>query len=307
VSPRPLPKFTLAEADTVGRLRPPVSNRATHALPVDCISPSPRNPRTAWGDLDELAASLDTHGLLQPIVVRPEGAEGRYEIVAGHRRFAAAQKLDWRTIDAVVRKADPSEAFILTLVENLQRDDLSPKEEAAGLEILVRENNWSTHQVAAAVKRSQKYVSSRLRVFDDELLAPYVLTNRLSVSAAEEILPMRSKRDFQPASEALVERAVVFKWNRADVREEVAKAMRAGQLPRGFSKALDTVVDGLREAQPGALSSAHLRKLQQIFLLGRDYERFEKRKTTRDARRNAPVVPTISAMGRAYIPDQEAN
>ena len=84
--------------------------------------------------------------------------------------------------------ATDEEAYLLTIVDNLQRQDLSPREESAALEALVRERGWSTRQVAAAISRSQAFVSKRLRVFDDPALGPAVLSNQLSVSAAEELL-----------------------------------------------------------------------------------------------------------------------
>src|SRR6266567_2193063 len=97
---------------------------------VDRIDPSPRNPRRRLGQLQELADSLREHGLLQPIVVRAHPTSpDRYELVAGHRRLAAAQSLGWSNISAVVRSAESDEAYVLTLVENLQRQDLSPREE----------------------------------------------------------------------------------------------------------------------------------------------------------------------------------
>jgi ParB family chromosome partitioning protein len=86
----------------------------------------------------------------------------------------------------VVRDETDDQAYILTLVENLQREDLTSKEEAAALEVLVRERGWSTHQVGEAIKRSHMYVSKR--VFNDPVLAEPVLTNQLLVSTAEELL-----------------------------------------------------------------------------------------------------------------------
>ena len=101
------------------------------------------------------------------MVVRRRG-DG-YELIAGHRRFQAAKVLGWTEIAAVVRDETDDQAYILTLVENLQREDLTPREEAAALEVLVRERGWTTRQVGEAIKRSHMYVSRRLRVFDDNI------------------------------------------------------------------------------------------------------------------------------------------
>jgi ParB/RepB/Spo0J family partition protein len=119
-------------------------------------------------------------------VVRRQGAV--YELVARHRRLDAAKQVGWTEIAAVVREETDDQAYILTLVENLQRGALTPKEEAAALEVLVRERGWSTRQVGEAIKRSHIYVSRRLRVFEDLVLAPLVLDAGLAVSTAEELL-----------------------------------------------------------------------------------------------------------------------
>jgi ParB family chromosome partitioning protein len=184
-------------------------------LPIASIQPSARNPRTHVDNIDELAASLKVHGLLQPVVVRRRGPT--YELIAGHRRLEAAKLLGWPEIPAVVHDETDDQAYILTLVENLQREDLSPKEEAAALEVLVRERGWSTRQVGEAIKRSPMYVSRRLRVFDDPVLAPLVLREGLAVSTAEELLRASDREVRQQlANEAATER-----WTPADARGAV--------------------------------------------------------------------------------------
>jgi ParB family chromosome partitioning protein len=159
------------------------------------IAPSTRNTRRLLRGIDELAASMQSYGLLQPVVVRR--MKRGYQLVAGHRRLEAARQLGRDSIAAVVRSEGEDESYLLTLVENLQRQDLSPREEAAALEVLVRERGWSTRQVAAAIQRSQAFVSKRLRIFEDPLLAPAVLADRLSISGAEELLtiPERHRSD----------------------------------------------------------------------------------------------------------------
>src|SRR5438105_832035 len=106
-------------------------------VPLDQLRASPRNPRKKLDGVEELAASIGRYGLLQPVVVRAQGDQ--FELIAGHRRLAAVASLGWDAIPAIVRDADPEEAYLLTLVENLQRDDLSPREQSQALEVLVRE------------------------------------------------------------------------------------------------------------------------------------------------------------------------
>jgi ParB family chromosome partitioning protein len=186
-----------------------------YEVPVADIRPSPRNPRRTFNDIDDLADSVRAHGLLQPIVVRR--IDSGYELVAGHRRLAAVQQLDWVKVPAIVRDEDPDDAYILTLVENLQRENLSPKEAAATLEVLIRERGWSTRQVGEAVKRSHMYVSKRLRVFEDATLAAPVLADKLAVSTAEELLRI----DDAAARRQMADRAVAEQWGQARARREV--------------------------------------------------------------------------------------
>jgi ParB family chromosome partitioning protein len=176
-----------------------------------------------------------------------------YVLLAGHRRVEAARSLGWETIPAIVRPATDDEGYLLTVVDNLQRQDLSPREEPAALEVLVREHGWSTRQVAAAISRSQAFVSKRLRVFDDPALGPAVLGNQVSVSAAEELLSV-------PGAERaeLLRKIVRGKWDLARVRQAVivARFGPAETAPR--RPALGRRIEELREELRG-LSVAELR------------------------------------------------
>jgi ParB family chromosome partitioning protein len=204
--------ISFAAATAAARKVAPVDDHIADSLPVNTIQPSPRNPRLSLTGIDELAASIRAHGLMQPIVVRPV-ASG-YELVAGHRRLEAVRSLGWTEIAAIVREENEDDAYILTLVENLQRDDLTPKEEASALEVLVRERGWTTRQVGEAIKRSHIYVSRRLRVFDDPILAPMVLRKDLPVSTAEELLRVGDSG----RRKALASEAVQNGWGVPQVR-----------------------------------------------------------------------------------------
>jgi ParB family chromosome partitioning protein len=234
----------------------------TRRIPLDAIQFSPRNPRGGLPLVEELAESIHAYGLLQPIVLRPFG-EG-YEVVAGHRRLAAVRTLGWSDIPAVVRSADDGEAFLLTLVENLQRSDLSAREESRALETLVRERGWSTRQVAEAIKRSPAYVSKRLRVFEDPVLAPLVLQSRLTISAAEELLTVAPER-----RRLLAGRAADERWDHARVRAAV-KSRRHGapadQRRSGVVRSARALRTVLREVQPHELTDAQRRELRLLFM-----------------------------------------
>jgi ParB family chromosome partitioning protein len=218
---------SLADFEIATVAVPPVDDRLVHRLPVDNIRLSGRNPRVNLPALDELADSLREHGLLQPIVVRRIAAGG-YELIAGHRRLEAARTLGWAEISAVVRDDSQEQAYILTLVENLQREDLSAREEAAALEVLVRERGWTTRQIGQAIKRSHMYVSRRLRVFEDPALAPLVLEHKLAVSTAEELLRVPDVGE----RKALARRAVKEGWERAQVRAMLEARADGAEMER---------------------------------------------------------------------------
>lgn len=139
--------------------------QAGHArLPLAELRPNPFQPRKEWpaDELQTLADSLRLHGLLEPIVVRPAG-EG-HEIVAGERRVRAAQLIGWTHIDARIRPISDEEALQLALVENLQRKDLNPMEEARGYQGLIDHFGWTHERVAHEVGKSRVAVTNALRL-----------------------------------------------------------------------------------------------------------------------------------------------
>lgn len=247
-------------ATAVAKSRGAIQDRLTHSLLIASIQPSPRNPRHRVEGIAELADSLRVHGLLQPVVVRRRGAA--YELIAGHRRLEAAKLLGWAEIAAVVRDETDDQAYILTLVENLQREDLTPKEEAAALEVLVRERGWSTRQVSEAVKRSAMYVSRRLRVFDDPVLAPLVLAEQLPVSTAEELL----REPDADARRDLAHQAVTERWTQPVARREVAtgRNVTLQVSPARLASRIHALADELADVDPAVLSARTRRELARL-------------------------------------------
>lgn len=255
-----------------------VEDRIADTLPVASIEPSPRNPRQHVDGIEELAASMRAHGLLQPIVVRPNGKG--YELIAGHRRLEAAKLLGWTEIAAVVRDEPDDQAYILTLVENLQRENLQPKEEAAGLEVLVRERGWSTRQVGEAIKRSHIYVSRRLRVFEDPVLAPVVLETGLAVSTAEELL----RATDADTRQQLATQAAVEHWTPAQARHAVQQSkwnesFHESQPAAGLAGRIRALYDELAAIEPATLSEHTRRELRRLARLARSLAPHERSAT----------------------------
>src|SRR5439155_16800023 len=138
---------------------------ALTSLPIDRIRPGRYQPRTRMDDacLAELSESIKVQGVVQPILVRPVDG-GRYEIVAGERRWRAAQRAGLKEIPALIRAVPDQAALALALVENIQREDLNPLEEAQGIKRLIEEFGLTHEAAAQAVGRSRSAVTNLLRL-----------------------------------------------------------------------------------------------------------------------------------------------
>lgn len=139
-------------------------NKQIQDLELDKIVPNRYQPRREFSEdsIKELAETLDKDGLLQPIVVREDGDQ--YEIIAGERRYRAAKSLGWETIPAIVKNMDDDQAAFLALIENLQREDLNPIDEAKAYTNLMKLNNLTQTALAKDMGKSQSYVANKLRL-----------------------------------------------------------------------------------------------------------------------------------------------
>ena len=139
--------------------------RPDRTLPIDALSANPDQPRKRFGEgeIDELAASIRRHGILQPILVR-EAADGGYQIVAGERRWRAAQRAQLHEVPVLVRQLDESDVLEIAIVENVQRADLDPIEEAAGYRLLVERFGHTQDAIAEALGKSRSHVANLMRL-----------------------------------------------------------------------------------------------------------------------------------------------
>lgn len=143
------------------------------SLPTDTLTPNPDQPRRYFGakELEELAASIQTHGILQPLSVRKIGKD--YQIIAGERRWRAAQLIGLKDVPCLVVRATQEESSLLALLENIQRQDLDFLEEANALSHLLRTHNLSQEELARKLGKSQSAIANKLRILR---LAPDVLS-----------------------------------------------------------------------------------------------------------------------------------
>jgi ParB family chromosome partitioning protein len=166
-------------------------------LPIHDIKPNPFQPRRTVDPtaLEELVSSIKQAGLLQPVVVRRAPANGGYELIAGERRLRACQQLGWERIPAVQRDADDRTLLTLALIENLQRDDLSPVDEARGYERLIAEFKLAQQDVADAVGRDRSTVANALRLLKlPEDVLEMLHAAQLSVGHARALLALEDPR-----------------------------------------------------------------------------------------------------------------
>jgi ParB family chromosome partitioning protein len=211
----------------------PTDTRAVGAvtrLPVSALRPNPYQPRNAIDEqaLAELASSMHQSGLLQPVVVRRAG-DGRYELIAGERRWRAAERLGWAEIPAVIRDADDRTLLALALIENLQRDALSAIDEARGYHRLMSEFGASQRDIGEWVGRDRTTVANALRLLQlPEAVQDLVHQGALSAGHARALLALETAE----AIETLARRAVAEQLS-VRALEELARGGRpAAHRPR---------------------------------------------------------------------------
>jgi ParB family chromosome partitioning protein len=195
-------------------------------LPLDLLQRGRYQPRVDMRTeaLEDLAASIRSQGVVQPIVVRPVGAPGigeqqRYEIIAGERRWRAAQMAGLRAIPAVIRHVADNAAIAMALIENIQREDLNPLEEARALERLIAEFGLTHQQAADAVGRSRAAVSNLLRLLE---LAPEVCDRlerrEIEMGHARALLGLENRRKQIELAALVVSKSLSVRETEALVR-----------------------------------------------------------------------------------------
>ncbi len=166
-------------------------------LPVHKVEPNPDQPRQDFDEdeLSQLAASIAEHGIVQPLTVRSLGTSGYYQIIAGERRWRAARMAGLTEVPAVIMDADDRKTMVLALIENLQRQDLNPVEEALGYQRLMGEFGLTQEEAAAKVGKSRPAVANALRLLG---LAPEVLemvrSGKLSAGHARAVLVLKTEK-----------------------------------------------------------------------------------------------------------------
>ncbi|OBQ86347.1 ParB/RepB/Spo0J family partition protein [Mesorhizobium sp. WSM3873] len=157
----------IGEIDRPAAPEKPSAVAADGKVPIEFVSPNPKNPRRHFGDaeLTDLAQSIREHGVVQPVVARPSPLQpGRYEIIAGERRWRAAQRAGLTEIPLIVRDVNDRTALELAIIENVQRADLNPVEEAQGYQQLIDEHGYTQADLGQVIGKSRSHVANTLRL-----------------------------------------------------------------------------------------------------------------------------------------------
>ncbi len=185
---------------------PTAANSPYQLLPIHKVEPNPDQPRQDFDpeELEALAESIEAHGIIQPLTVR-ELASGYYQIIAGERRWRAARIANLQEVPAVIIEADDQKAMELALIENLQRQDLNPVEEALGYQALMSEHNMTQEEAAQRVGKSRPAVANTLRLLN---LCPEVLekvrSGELSAGHARAVLVLKEPKKQQQAAQKII-------------------------------------------------------------------------------------------------------
>lgn len=216
-APPPPPEPEAPPAAAVGG----VSVRET---PIELLRRNPNQPRQAFdeAELEELAASIRERGVLQPILVRPApGASGEFQIIAGERRWRAAQRANLHTVPVIVREMDDAEVTEIGIIENVQRADLNPLEEALGYRALVDRFGRTQEAVAQTVGKSRSHVANALRLLNlPQSVRDHLASGRLSAGHARAIA---TASDVERLAELIVVRELSVRQAETLARETMSR------------------------------------------------------------------------------------
>lgn len=210
-------------------------------LRLSQIEPNKKQPRNDFDEeaLTELASSITKHGVLQPLLVRPIVGGDGYQIVAGERRWRACRKAGIKEVPVIIRELDDSETMQIALIENLQRENLSPVEEAIGYKSLIDQYKFSIEDIAKVIGKSRPAVSNSIRLLNlPEEVLDLLSQNKITAGHARTLLSFRSKEEMIRVAEFVVK-------NDLSVRalEALAKKTTSQEPVKSLKRTRDTFFD----------------------------------------------------------------
>ena len=240
----PAPKKTIVESP----LAPVTRKGADDEVSIDLIEANPNQPRTNFKkeDLEELAESIKRNGLLQPILVRPVG--DRYQIIAGERRWQACKMAGLKKVPVRVKEVDDDETIMLALVENIQRSDLNPIEEAYGYRRMMERGNMTQSEVAQAVSKGRSTIANALRLLElPEDAQQLLYEERITAGHARAILSIPTKEGRRKLTDKLIEKQLSVREAEAMARLLSGKTEKEKKETPQVPKSYKTVARALKD------------------------------------------------------------
>ncbi len=228
-------------------------------IPLAKLRPNPDQPRKTFPEvsIDELAQSIKKHGLLQPIIAEPSGADS-YIIIAGERRFRAAQRAGLEELPVILRSVSAEKRLQLSLIENIQREDLNPMEEAKAYQGLMELTGYTQEQVAEAVGKNRSTVANALRLLRlPEPMQEAVRNGSISAGHARSLLALADEAERQALFSRIVKESLSVRQAEKAVQDSVLR--RVGKKPKVAKKAGGAGVHA-EELDP------NLKALEELFI-----------------------------------------
>ena len=230
----------------------PATGEAVQRVPIDQVIPSPFQPRKKFNEehLKELVESIREHGIIQPLIVRD--VDGKLELIAGERRWRACQRLELTEVPVIVRTASDKDVVEMALIENLQREDLNPIEEAEAYARLSREFGLKQEEIAQRVGKNRATVSNTIRLLDLEIsVRDLVSQNMISTGHAKAILGIKGKAEQKMVADMVVRKQLNVRATEKLVTEHIngrtsSKKATTSKLPKQVENYVRDIEDRLR-------------------------------------------------------------
>ncbi len=223
--------------------------RGQRKVPVEFLRPNPRNPRRSFeeGDLEDLASSIREKGIIQPILVRTlPGLADVYEIIAGERRWRAAQRAGLHDVPVILVEASDREALELAIIENVQRADLNPLDEALGYERLISEFSYAQADLGKIIGKSRSHVANTLRLLKlPDSVKDYVQKGELSAGHARALLSVSNPEE---AARRVIEKGLNVRDVERMAQEEAAEPVPAAPASASVKSSKDPDTRALEKA-----------------------------------------------------------
>jgi len=206
-------------------------------IPIDRIVPNRFQPRTVFDDekIEELSRTIHTHGVIQPIVLRPSAEkEGMYEIIAGERRYRAMKKLQWEEVPAIVRMLNDKETASIALIENLQREELTAIEEALAYQQLLEIHSLTQEALAQRLGKGQSTVANKLRLLKlPQFVQDAILKREISERHARALIAIKDEQ----LQLQLIAAAKEYDWNVRQLEEQIQQILNPEETVEEEQKA----------------------------------------------------------------------